>query len=56
MEWTEVSDLNALAGVMDSKSSATAKLVYGSIVESVMVAAEAGALNEAAWRAGLEIT
>lgn len=49
-------DFVAIADVLDAKSNATAKLVYGNQVEAAMIAAESGVINEAGWRAALEIS
>ncbi len=51
----EVTDLNDMVTVIDAKANNTQKLIYAMTVEAVMVAAEAGVLNEAGWRSGLEI-
>ena len=49
-------DFAAIADVLDAKSNVTAKLVYGNQIEAAMTAADSGVINEAGWRAALEIS
>lgn len=51
----EEADYDAIADALDGQANATAKLGYGNQVEAAMIAAEAGLVTDAAWRAALEI-
>ena len=51
----EETDLNGIADEIDAQTNNTTKLIFLRLVESVMIAAEAGQINETKWRGDLGI-
>lgn len=56
LDTSQQDDFAAIADVLDGKSNVTSRLRYVNQVEAAMTAAESGVINEAGWRAALEIS